>query len=69
MCCLFGFSLGTTNYLAFMLDWPRSFLYIFDPNIIAHSQLVTNDIYVTGMIFFLVIGYGNFLEIEPSKIF
>jgi hypothetical protein len=25
-------------------------LYVFDPNIIAHSQLVTTDIYVTGMI-------------------
>ena len=28
------------------------FLYIFDPNIIAHSQLVTTDIYVTGTILF-----------------
>jgi hypothetical protein len=27
-------------------------LYVFDPNIIAHSQLVTTDIYVTGMILF-----------------
>ena len=27
-------------------------LYVFDPNIIAHSQLVTTDIYVTGMITF-----------------
>jgi hypothetical protein len=27
-------------------------LYILDPNIIAHSQLVTTDIYVTGMILF-----------------
>jgi 4-amino-4-deoxy-L-arabinose transferase-like glycosyltransferase len=29
-------------------------LYIFDPNIIAHSQLVTTDIYVAGMILFAV---------------
>ncbi len=28
------------------------FLYIFDPNIIAHSQLITTDIYVTGLILF-----------------
>jgi hypothetical protein len=27
-------------------------LYILDPNIIAHSQLVTTDIYVTGMVLF-----------------
>lgn len=27
-------------------------LYIFDPNIIAHSQLVTTDIYITGMVLF-----------------
>ena len=27
-------------------------LYVFDPNIIAHSQLVTTDIYVTGMVAF-----------------
>jgi len=27
-------------------------LYVFDPNIIAHSQLVTTDIYVTGMVTF-----------------
>ena len=27
-------------------------LYIFDPNIIAHSQLVTTDVYATGMILF-----------------
>jgi hypothetical protein len=29
-------------------------LYIFDPNIIAHSQLVTTDIYIAGMILFAV---------------
>jgi hypothetical protein len=27
-------------------------LYVFDPNIIAHSQLVTTDIYITGMVAF-----------------
>lgn len=27
-------------------------LYVFDPNLIAHSQLITTDIYVTGMILF-----------------
>jgi len=27
-------------------------LYVFDPNLIAHSQLVTTDIYATGMILF-----------------
>jgi hypothetical protein len=27
-------------------------LYVFDPNIIAHSQLVTTDIYITGMVLF-----------------
>ena len=27
-------------------------LYVFDPNLIAHSQLVTTDIYVTGMVVF-----------------
>lgn len=26
------------------------FLYVFDPNLIAHSQLITTDIYATGMI-------------------
>ena len=37
---LYGFHAGMAALL----------LYIFDPNIIAHSQLVTNDIYVTGTI-------------------
>lgn len=27
-------------------------LYVFDPNIIAHSQLITTDIYITGMVLF-----------------
>jgi hypothetical protein len=35
-------------------------LYIFDPNIIAHSQLVTTDIYVTGTILFACYGIWKF---------
>lgn len=30
--------------------WISLGLYVFDPNIIAHSQLITTDIYVTGMV-------------------
>jgi hypothetical protein len=37
---LYGFAAGLAGLI----------LYVFDPNIIAHSQLVTTDIYVTGMI-------------------
>jgi len=35
-------------------------LYIFDPNIIAHSQLVTTDIYAAGTILFAVHGLWKF---------
>ena len=35
-------------------------LYIFDPNIIANSQLVTTDIYVTGTILFATYGIWKF---------
>ncbi|MCL4531105.1 MAG: glycosyltransferase family 39 protein [Chloroflexi bacterium] len=35
-------------------------LYIFDPNIIANSQLVTTDIYVTGTILFATYGVWKF---------
>jgi len=41
-CALYGFYAGLAAL----------FLYIFDPNIIAHSQLVTTDIYATGTILF-----------------
>ncbi len=36
------------------------FLYIFDPNIIAHSQLITTDIYITGMITLALYTYWRF---------
>ena len=39
---LYGFVPGIASLL----------LYIFDPNIIAHSQLITTDVYATGMIAF-----------------
>ncbi len=37
---LYGFAGGLATLI----------LYVFDPNLIAHSQLVTTDIYVTGMV-------------------
>lgn len=35
-------------------------LYVLDPNIIAHSQLVTTDVYVTGMVLFSFYGLWKF---------
>ena len=52
---LYGFYAGLAAIL----------LYIFDPNIIAHSQLVTTDIYAAGPFSFPVIGCGSSPRIEP----
>lgn len=43
------------------------FLYILEPNIIAHSQLITTDIYVTGMITFSVYALWNYSETQNKK--
>jgi 4-amino-4-deoxy-L-arabinose transferase-like glycosyltransferase len=42
-------------------------LYIFDPNIIAHSQLVTTDIYITGMILLCSYWLWKFAETRSWK--
>ena len=43
------------------------FLYIFEPNIIANSQLVTTDIYATGMIAFSIYALWNYSETRSNK--
>ncbi|MEA3351383.1 MAG: glycosyltransferase family 39 protein [Chloroflexota bacterium] len=64
------FSLGVA-YLIFR--WSRSlygivpglfslFLYVFDPNIIAHSRLITTDIYATGMAALAIYTFWLFSE-------
>jgi 4-amino-4-deoxy-L-arabinose transferase-like glycosyltransferase len=43
------------------------FLYVFEPNIIANSQLVTTDIYATGMIAFSIYALWNYSETRSRK--
>jgi 4-amino-4-deoxy-L-arabinose transferase-like glycosyltransferase len=43
------------------------FLYILEPNIIAHSQLITTDIYATGMIAISVYALWNYSETQSLK--
>ena len=38
------------------------FLFIFDPNILAHSQLVTTDIYVTGALLFVTFSTWRYVR-------
>jgi hypothetical protein len=42
-------------------------LYVFDPNIIAHSQLVTTDIYATGTILFAVFTLWQFAQTHRAR--
>jgi len=69
------FSVGVA-YLVF--HWSRSLygvlpgflallLYIFDPNIIAHSRLMTTDIYATGMVAFTLYTFWLFLKHRTWK--
>jgi Dolichyl-phosphate-mannose-protein mannosyltransferase len=53
------FSWGRQLY-GFYAGLAALVLYIFDPNIIAHSQLVTTDLYVTGIILFACYGLWRF---------
>ncbi|MBS4015003.1 MAG: glycosyltransferase family 39 protein [Candidatus Latescibacteria bacterium] len=54
---LFGFVPALFSLLIFVLD----------PNIIAHSQLVTTDIYVTASIFFAFFALWKFLNNRTTK--
>lgn len=42
-------------------------LYIFDPNIIAHSQLVTTDIYATGTVLFFTCSLWKFAQTRQVR--
>ena len=68
-----AFSIGVAF---FVYRWSRSlygvlpgllslFLYVFDPNIIAHSRLVTTDVYALGMIFLTLYTFWLFSR-DPS---
>ena len=60
----------------FVYRWSRSlygvlpgllslFLYLFDPNIIAHSRLVTTDVYALGMVFLTLSTFWRFSQ-DPN---
>jgi 4-amino-4-deoxy-L-arabinose transferase-like glycosyltransferase len=58
-CLVFHFARSLYGYIPALVSL---FLFIFDPNILAHSQLATTDIFVTGALLFVTFSAWRFIH-------